>query len=113
MWEQILASYEVKPAYEICEASLSVTRIAEMQSNMMASQLLRDVLANDPNRVYAGLVTTLLRLVFILYAEDRNLLPSDTVFGNSYSLGGLYERLRADDSRYHDTMDQRYSAWAQ
>src|SRR5262249_10162264 len=28
-------------------------------------------------------------------------------------LGGLYERLRADDSRYHDTMDQRCGAWAQ
>ena len=30
-----------------------------------------------------------------------------------YSLAGLYERLREDDARYPDTMDQRYGAWAQ
>ena len=34
-------------------------------------ELLRDVLKDDPNQVYAGLLRVLLRLVFILYAEDR------------------------------------------
>ena len=29
----------------------------------------------NPNHVYAGLLTVLMRLVFILYAEDRGLLP--------------------------------------
>ena len=32
---------------------------------------------------------------------------------NYYSITGLYERLRIDDGRYPDTMDQRFGAWAQ
>ena len=76
-------------------------------------ELLRDVLARDPNHVYAGLLTVLMRLVFILYAEDRGLLSQHEVFVKFYALGGLFERLRADAGRYTDTMDQRYGAWAQ
>lgn len=102
-----------KLAGQVLQALYELLRGFQAANDQTHGELLRDVLANDPNHVYAGLVTTLLRLVFILYAEDRNLLPSDSVFGNNYSLGGLYERLRADDSRYHDTMDQRYGAWAQ
>ncbi len=75
--------------------------------------LLHEVLAEDPNHVYAGLLTVLLRLVFTLYAEDRGLMPNDPVYTNHYSVSGLFERLREDAGRYPDTMDQRYGAWAQ
>ena len=63
--------------------------------------------------VYRGLLTTLLRMVFILYAEDRGLLSNDPVYLKYYSITGLYERLRIDDGQYPDTMDQRFGAWAQ
>ena len=76
-------------------------------------ELLRSVLATDPDHVYRGLLTILLRMVFILYAEDRGLLPTDAVYSNHYSITGLYERLRIDNGRYPDTMNQRYGAWAQ
>ena len=69
-----------------------------------SGQLLKDVLANDPNQVYQGLLTVLLRLVFILFAEDRGLLSTDPVYTNHYGIGGLFERLRADEARYPDTM---------
>ncbi len=75
--------------------------------------LLAHELANDPAHIYGGLLTTLMRLVFLLYAEDQGLLPADRLFLDSYSLTGLYERLRDDDVAFHDTMDQRYGAWAQ
>ncbi len=74
---------------------------------------MREVLAADPNHVYGGLLNVLMRLVFILYAEDRGLLSSDPVYANFYSVTGLFERLREDAGRYPDTMDQRYGAWAQ
>ena len=32
----------------------------------------------DPEHLYEGLLTVLLRLVFLLYAEDRDLIPSRT-----------------------------------
>ena len=54
-----------------------------------------------------------MRLVFLLYAEDRGLLSTDSVYVNYYSVTGLFERLRADAGRFPDTMDQRYGAWAQ
>ena len=76
-------------------------------------ELLRDVLKDDPNQVYAGLLRVLLRLVFILYAEDRSLLSNDEVYQKYYSVIGLFERLREDAGRYTDTMDHRFGAWAQ
>ena len=75
--------------------------------------LLRDVLSENPDLVYEGLLTVLLRLVFLLYAEDRDLMPADEVYTLHYSVGGLFDRLRADAGRYPDTMDLRYGAWAQ
>jgi hypothetical protein len=75
--------------------------------------LLREVLREDPNHIYAGLLTVLMRLVFVLYAEDRGLLPRDPVWTRHYSVTGLFERLREDAGRHHDTMDRRYGAWAQ
>ncbi|MGO9583400.1 MAG: Eco57I restriction-modification methylase domain-containing protein, partial [Acidimicrobiales bacterium] len=68
---------------------------------------------DDPNQVYAGLLRVLLRLVFILYAEDRSLLSNDEVYQKYYSVIGLFERLREDAGRYTDTMDHRFGAWAQ
>ena len=63
--------------------------------------------------VYGGLLTVLLRLVFILYAEDRGLLSTEPFYVESYSISGLFERLREDAAQFPDTMDHRPGAWAQ
>lgn len=76
-------------------------------------ELLREVLAEDRAQVYGGLLTTLMRLVFVLYAEDRALLPTEGVYPGSYSITGLFERLREDAGRHPDTMHDRHGAWAQ
>ena len=68
---------------------------------------------SDPDRLYGGLITTLMRLVFVLYAEDRGLMPDHPVYQQHYSLGGLFARLRSDAAAWPDTMDQRFGAWAQ
>ena len=67
----------------------------------------------DPEHLYGGLVTTLMRLVFVLYAEDRGLMPDHPVYQQHYSLGGLFDRLRDDATAWPDSMDQRFGAWAQ
>ena len=72
-----------------------------------------DLVKSDPDHLYSGLLTALLRTVFILYAEDRDLFPRDEIWEQNYSLGGLFERLRDDAALYPDTMDDRYGAWAQ
>ena len=99
--EQVLAAlYELLRGFQAADAQRH-------------GDLLREVLAQDPNHVYGGLLNVLMRLVFVLYAEDRGLMSSDPVYANFYSVTGLFERLRADAGRYPDTMDQRYGAWAQ
>ena len=77
-------------------------------------KLLRAWLAERPDEIYRALLTVVLRLVFLLYAEERDMLPHENgTYLRSYSLTGLYERLREDAALYPDTMDQRYGAWAQ
>ena len=49
----------------------------------------------------------ILRLVFLLYAEERGMLPDDGNFVRYYSLTGLYQRLREDAALNPDTMDQQ------
>ena len=66
----------------------------------------------DPQHVYGGLLAVLMRLIFVLYAEDEGLMPEGEVYANNYSVSGLYDRLRSDAGRYPDTMDQRYGAYA-
>jgi N-6 DNA Methylase len=100
-------------AEQVLEALYEMLRGFQAANDQTKGELLREVLARDPDHVYHGLLTTLLRLVFVLYAEDRALLSTDPVYSNYYSVRGLYERLRADAGRYNDTMDQRYGAWAQ
>lgn len=74
--------------------------------------LLGHVARHEPEHVYGGLLAVILRLVFLLYAEERGLLSSASVYVQHYSLVGLFEKLRADAGRFPDTMDQRYGAWA-
>ncbi len=63
--------------------------------------------------IYEGLLTVLMRLVFLLYAEERETFPTDDLFVRNYSIAGLFARLVEDEGRHPDTMDQRYGAWAQ
>lgn len=81
---------------------------AEVKSGGRLAERVR----REPEQVYGGLVTALMRLVFVLYAEDRDLMPKDAVYETSYSLRGLFQKLEADHARYGDLMDRRYGAWA-
>ncbi|MGH9467305.1 MAG: hypothetical protein ACRD1Y_08110, partial [Terriglobales bacterium] len=98
---------------QVTEALFELLRGLQAANDQTNGELLREVLARDPNQIYNGLATTLLRLVFLLFAEDRGLLSADKVFLDHYSLFGLYRRLRDDAAQYPDTMDQRHGAWAQ
>jgi len=75
--------------------------------------LLRDALQEQPQLIYEGLVSVMMRLVFLLYSEERGVLPRDPYYLDNYSILRLFERLRDDDALHTDTMEQRYGAWAQ
>jgi hypothetical protein len=117
-------------------AVLKASRDAQAEvSTKLASQvlgalheLLRGLHAADSARIealagsrqdhlYDGLLTVLLRLVFLLYAEDRDLIPSRAdaaaraFYQQGYGVRALHAKLEDDRAHYPDTMDERRGAW--
>jgi hypothetical protein len=100
-------------AEQVLAALNELLRGFQAANEAAQGELLKDALSKDPNHIYGGLLASLMRMVFILYAEDRGLLPLDPVFVNNYSVAELFSKLREDSARFPDTMDHRYGAWAQ
>jgi hypothetical protein len=107
------ASVSEKLAEQVLHALYELLRGLEAADAQANGNLLRELAAVRPHDIYGGLVTVLLRLVFVLFAEDRGLLPMSGLYVRHYSVRGLFERLRADAEKYPDTMDLRYGSWAQ
>jgi hypothetical protein len=100
-------------AQQVLHALYELLRGFQTAQDASKGELLRQPLAEHPDEVYRALLTVILRLVFLLYAEERDMLPEDEIFLRYYSLAGLFERLREDAALFPDTMDQRFGAWAQ
>ena len=102
-------------AEQVMHALYELLRGLQAAHDASGGELLREPLSADGDRndVYRGLLSVILRLVFLLYAEERGVLPEDETFSRHYSLAGLYQRLREDAALHPDTMDQRFGAWAQ
>lgn len=98
-------------AEQVLGALYELARGFQAADDAAAGTVLRSTLSEAPGEVYGGLLTTIMRLVFVLYGEERGMLPQDATWVEHYGVGSLLERLRADRARYPDTMDQRYGAW--
>jgi hypothetical protein len=97
---------QVRDALEI------LLRGFEAAANRDKTATLDEALARADDHVYGGLLTVLLRLVFLLYAEDRELLPiGDGRYFRHYSVLGLFEQLQDDNANFPDTMVRRFGAW--
>ncbi|WP_254360795.1 DNA methyltransferase, partial [Corallococcus exiguus] len=76
------------------------------------SRALDEAFSRGEDHIYGGLLSTLLRLVFILYAEDQGLLPVDQEpYRDDLSVKALHEQLVEDASLYPDAMNRRFGAW--
>lgn len=100
-------------AKQVLDALYELLRGFQAADDNTHHALLKQVLADDPDQIYSGLLTVLMRLVFLLYAEDQGLMPDSDLYARNYSIHGLFERLRADAEQYPDTMESRRGAWAQ
>ena len=100
---------------QVLHALYELVRGLQAAHDASGGALLSEPLSADGDRndIYRGLLSVILRLVFLLYAEERGVLPEDETFVRHYSLAGLYRRLREDAALHPDTMDQRFGAWAQ
>ena len=100
-------------ASQVLHALYEMLRGFQAAHDTSKGELLATPLQDNPDDIYRALLTLVLRLVFLLYAEERDMLPQDETYLSAYSLAGLHQRLREDAALHPDTMDQRYGAYAQ
>jgi hypothetical protein len=96
---------QVRQAVELLVAAIS--RAERDRADTQASPLL----GVDPTVVYQAACTVLMRIVFLLYAEERRLLPlGDARYDDNYAastlLGSLKTRLDADEP-----LDYSFTVW--
>jgi hypothetical protein len=65
------------------------------------------------DELYAGVVTVMMRVVFLLFAEERRLLPSDDdLYVTAYSVSHLVDQLEQHASlQGEQTLEYRTAAW--
>lgn len=112
-------SREAQAAVSTALAEQVLGALHELLRGLFAAEpgAIQKLAAERPGHLYEGLLTVLMRLVFVLYAEDRDLLPSRTddrsrgLYDNGYSVRGLYAKLSEDAALNPDTMDERRGGW--
>ncbi len=68
--------------------------------------------AMEAGHVHEGVLDVVLRLVFLLYAEDRSLLPVDhPLYAEHLSVLAVYERLVHDAGAHPESMHHRFGAY--
>ncbi|MEW1959568.1 DNA methyltransferase [Kineococcus sp. NPDC059986] len=67
----------------------------------------------DDDALYEAAVTVMMRIVFLLFAEDRRLLPSDDdLYVSAYSVARLADQLQGQaDVLGEQSLENRTSAW--
>lgn len=75
-----------------------------------AERLLDEI---EPDEIYHGAVTVMMRLLFLLFAEERLLLPADDeLYLESYSAGRLVDSLRSEANLTgEEALELRTAAW--
>ncbi|MFV2102066.1 Eco57I restriction-modification methylase domain-containing protein [Micromonospora sp. LOL_024] len=73
---------------------------------------LPDPLPDDAHHIYTAAVTAMMRVVFLLFAEERGLLPTGRLFQQGYGVSGeldaLEYRERVDGE---ESLDSTYLTW--
>lgn len=64
-----------------------------------------------PKEVYAGVVTVLMRTVFLLNAEERDLISGGDLWDLEYSVSGQLGQLDDDYYLHQGVMRRRHGAW--
>lgn len=112
--ESVLAAEQITEALGVqvrraVELVVSAFGEAEQQARERGEP---SVLPDDESEIYDAVVTTLMRVVFLLFAEERGLLPQGQLFEAGYGLGtvldGLDERARHEGE---ESMEHTHLAW--
>jgi hypothetical protein len=105
-----LAEQVLEALWELLLGFDAAERIAREAGGTVLGDLPRSEAGQK--QLYGGLITVLLRLVFLLYAEDEALMPADSLYGQHYSVSALADRLRQERFEHQGAMADRRGAWA-
>lgn len=103
---------QVFEAVEMLVAGFEAAAARDCTGNRL--DWLRPALEAEGDHFYQGVLSVVLRLVFLLYAEDQGLLPVEhPMYSQHLSLFGLYERLSHDAGAHPESMHHRFGAYGQ
>lgn len=115
-----LFELSIASAEQITEAlGDQVRRAVELILQSMSDVHLRATLNNevsplpaDPKVVYEAAVTVMMRIVFLLFAEERGLLPTHDLYRSGYAVAGVRAELeREATNKSPEALDHTWETW--
>lgn len=70
-----------------------------------------DPLTDKPDDIYQAAVTIMMRVVFLLFAEEREMLPTEQLYWDSYAIRDLLDDLLQQATDGEEHLDESYDAW--
>lgn len=116
----VLFEESVAAAEEITEAlGAQVRRAVELLIQSFAESAAEarrrgqpDPLPADTHQTYEAAVTIMMRVVFLLFAEERGLLPTGELFEQGYGIAGELDRLQAREAQEsEEALDSTFLTW--
>ena len=97
---------QVRRSVELLVQAFSETRLIAAENSEP------DPLAEKSDDVYQAAVTVMMRVVFLLFAEERGMLPTEQLYWDSYAIRGLLDDLKDRAlANGEEQLDESHDAW--
>lgn len=96
---------QVRKAVELLVSSFSRVRFAARSAGDP------DPLPDDDDEVYQAAVTIMMRVVFLLFAEERGMLPTERLYWESYAMRDVLDDLVKRAAHGEELLDETYDTW--
>lgn len=106
-------------AEEITKAlGTQVRKAVELLVGSFSRHRLEALAVGDPeplpekeDDVYQAAVTVMMRVVFLLFAEERGMLPTEQLYWGSYAIRDVLDDLHKRASHGEELLDETYDTW--
>ncbi|NVN50335.1 DNA methyltransferase [Mycolicibacterium hippocampi] len=97
---------QVRKSVELLVQAFSETRLLAAENDEP------DPLAERPDDVYQAAVTVMMRVVFLLFAEERGMLPTERLYWDSYAIRELLDDLKGRALAHgEEQLDETHEVW--